>query len=99
MEQRRENEIDMIALNEFNHTGLVAEIKRNRHKIRLTKLREKVNVLPPQSFGDYRLRLRALSINDMEGLRYSVWNRWCGSVVRFLHRILGLLRKSIPPFK
>lgn len=93
------NEIDMIALNGFNHTGLVAEIKRNRHKIRLTKLREKVNVLPPQSFGDYRLRLRALSINDMVGLRYSVWNRWCGSVVSFLHRILGLLRKSIPPFK
>ena len=93
------NEIDMIALNEFNHTGLVAEIKRNRHKIRLTKLREKVNVLPPKSFGDYKLTLRALSINDMEGLRYSVWNRRCDSVVSFLHRILGLLRKSIPPFK
>lgn len=92
-------EIDMIALNESNHTGLVTEIKRNRHNISLTKLKEKVNALPHKSFDDYRLTLRALSIKDMMGLRDSIWNRWCGSVVSFLHRILGLLRKSIPPFK
>jgi hypothetical protein len=35
------NEIDMIALNEFNHTGVVAEIKRNPRKINLVELGEK----------------------------------------------------------
>lgn len=93
------HEIDLIALNEFNHTGLVAEIKRNRHNIRLSKLKEKVNALPRKSFADYRLTLRALSINDMDGLPYSIWNRWCDSVVSFLHRILVRLRKSILPHK
>ena len=80
-------EIDMIALNESNHTGLVAEIKRNRHNISLTKLKEKMNALPHKSFDDYRLTLCALSINDMEGLPYSIWNRWYDSVVHFLRRL------------
>ena len=59
------NEIDMIALNEFDHTGVVAEIKRNPRKISLTKLQEKVDVLPHQAFGAYSLSLRGLSIEDM----------------------------------
>ena len=80
-------EIDMIALNEMNHTGLVAEIKRTRQNISLTKLKEKANALPPKSFGDYSLTLRALSINDMDGLRYGILNRWFDSVIRFLHRL------------
>lgn len=84
-------EIDMIALNESNHTGLVAEIKRNRHNISLTKLKEKVNALPHKSFDDYRLTLCALSINDMEGLPYSIWNRWYDSVVHFLRRLFRYL--------
>ena len=80
-------EIDMIALNEMNHTGLVAEIKRTRQNISLTKLKEKANALPPNSFGEYRLSLRALSINDMDGLYYGIWNRLFDSVIRFLHRL------------
>lgn len=59
------NEIDMIALNEFDHTGIAAEIKRNHRKISLTSLQDKVNVLPQQSFGEYTLSLRGLSIEDM----------------------------------
>lgn len=59
------NEIDMIALNEFDHTGIVAEIKRNSRKISLTSLQDKVNVLPHQSFGDYTLSLLGLSLDDM----------------------------------
>ena len=59
------NEIDMIALNEFDHTGVVAEIKRNPRKLSLTKLQEKVDVLPHQAFGAYSLSLRGLSIEDM----------------------------------
>ena len=64
-DRKGENEIDLIALNEFNHTGVAAEIKRNPRKISLTTLQEKVNALPPQFFGDYKLTLRALSIEDM----------------------------------
>ena len=64
-DRKGENEIDMIALNEFDHTGVAAEIKRNPRKISLTTLQEKVNTLPPQLFGDYKLTLRALSIEDM----------------------------------
>lgn len=80
------HEIDMIAINEFNHIGLVAEIKRNRHNISLTKLKGKVNALPPKRFDDYRLTLLTLSIDDMDGLRYGILNRWL-SVIRFLHRL------------
>lgn len=58
------NEIDMIALNEFNHTGIVAEIKRNPRKINLVELGEKVKVLPSE-YGRYQLSLQGLSIEDM----------------------------------
>ena len=64
-DRKGENEIDMIALNEFDHTGVVAEIKRNPRKISLTTLQEKVNVLPQRTFGDYTLSLQGLSIEDM----------------------------------
>lgn len=64
-DRKGENEIDMIALNEFDHTGIVAEIKRNPRKISLAELQDKVNVLPHQSFGEYSLSLRGLSIEDM----------------------------------
>lgn len=59
------NEIDMIALNEFDHTGIAAEIKRNPRKISLTSLQDKVNVLPHQNFGDYTFSLLGLSLDDM----------------------------------
>ena len=83
------HEIDLIALNEKDHTGLVAEIKRNRQRIRLAKLRAKVKVLPRERFGEYTFTLRALSIDDMKGLRIGIWNRWLNTVARFLHRLFG----------
>lgn len=58
------NEIDMIALNEFDKTGVAAEIKRNPRKISLTELEGKVAALPP-AFGRYKLGLQALSLDDM----------------------------------
>ena len=64
-DRKGQNEIDMIALNEFDHTGIVAEIKRNPRKISLTDLQKKVAVLPPQTFGEYTLSLQGLSIEDM----------------------------------
>ncbi|MBR5911194.1 MAG: ATP-binding protein [Bacteroidales bacterium] len=59
------NEIDMIALNEFENTGIVAEIKRNPQKISLPTLEEKVKALPANAFGKYKLTLQGLSIEDM----------------------------------
>lgn len=64
-DRKGENEIDMIALNEFDHTGMVAEIKRNPRKISLADLQKKVDVLPHQTFGGYAFSLRGLSIEDM----------------------------------
>ena len=59
------NEIDMIALNEFEHTGIVAEIKRNADKINPKTLEERVKALPASDFGKYQLTLQGLSIDDM----------------------------------
>lgn len=58
------NEIDMIALNEFEHQGIVAEIKRNPNKINVSTLEEKMLALPNE-FGNYQLTTMALSIEDM----------------------------------
>ena len=59
------NEIDMIALNEFDHTALAAEIKRNPKKINISDLENKVNSLPKSDFGCYSFELTGLSIEDM----------------------------------
>lgn len=59
------NEIDMIALNEFEDTGIVAEIKRNAEKINPKTLEERVKALPASDFGKYQLTLQGLSIDDM----------------------------------
>lgn len=64
-DRKGENEIDLIALNDFTHTGIVAEIKRNPRKISLSNLQEKVNALPLDDFGKYDLSLRAYSLKDM----------------------------------
>lgn len=63
--RKGENEIDMIALNEFEHTGMVAEIKRNPNKIEIKGLQEKVASLPSSDFGCYTFSLCGLSLKDM----------------------------------
>lgn len=64
-DRKGENEIDLIALNEFDHTGIVAEVKRNPDKISMSVLERKKGNLPAAEFGTYRLSLHALSIKDM----------------------------------
>lgn len=64
-DRKGQNEIDLIAINEFDHSGIVAEIKRNAYKISLTKLQEKVSALPNKDFGAYNLELKGLSLDDM----------------------------------
>lgn len=63
--RKGENEIDMIALNEFDHTGVVAEIKRNPLKISLTALEHKMTALPKVQFGKYKLSTQMLSLEDL----------------------------------
>ena len=60
-----ENEIDLIALNEFDKTRIVAEVKRNPRKINIKALQGKIDSLPAQTFGKYRLACKGLSLNDM----------------------------------
>jgi len=64
-DNKGENEIDIIALNEFNHTGLLAEVKRNERKLSLTKLEEKTHVLPSVQFAKYNFTLKGFSLSDM----------------------------------
>lgn len=64
-DRKGENEIDLIALNEFNHTAMAAEIKRNSEKINLHALEAKVETLRKSDFGKYSFSLQALSLEDM----------------------------------
>lgn len=64
-DRKGQNEIDMIALNEFDHTALAAEVKRNPNKITLGNLQAKVDALPVSDFKRYQFELKGLSIEDM----------------------------------
>lgn len=64
-DRKGENEIDLIALTEFNHTAVAAEIKRNSEKINLHALEAKVETLRKSDFGKYSFSLQALSLEDM----------------------------------
>ena len=64
-DRKGENEIDIIALNEFTHEALVAEVKRNENKISLDVLKDKVNHLPHAQFGKYRFAFKSFSIKQM----------------------------------
>ena len=61
---RDRNEIDLIALNDFKKSGVVAEIKRNPNKINYTVLAEKIANLPKE-FTQYNLVQKGLSLEDM----------------------------------
>ena len=64
-DRKGQNEIDLIAINEFDHQGIVAEIKHNEHKISMSKLQEKIDALPKKDFGEYELQAKGLSLKDM----------------------------------
>lgn len=59
------NEIDIVALNEAKHSGIIAEVKRNPNKISLKQLQEKAAALPSSSFGHYKFQYKGLSLEDM----------------------------------
>lgn len=63
-DRKGKNEIDMIALNEFDKTCLIAEIKRNKEKINLTDLLEKTKALPTD-FSSYQIQTAGFSLEDL----------------------------------
>lgn len=63
-DNKGETEIDLIALNEFEKRGVVAEVKRNPAKISYTLLAQEVASLPKE-FAAYQLEQKGLSLNDM----------------------------------
>ena len=64
-DRRGENELDLVAINEFNHTGMIAEVKRNELKISLTTLENKVAALPQKDFAKYQFQLQALLLQEI----------------------------------
>jgi AAA+ ATPase superfamily predicted ATPase len=63
-DSKGENEIDMIALNDFEKTATIAEIKRNPKKIDLPVLTAKANSLQ-KHLSQYTTTFKALSLDDM----------------------------------
>jgi hypothetical protein len=59
-----ENEIDLIALNDFDKTATIAEVKRNPKKINLQTLAMKTAIIQKQ-LEKYEISLKALSLNDV----------------------------------
>ena len=64
-DRKGENELDIVAINEFDLTGTVAEVKRNPRKISMSKLGDKLAALPKDCFGKYNFSLQSFSLEDM----------------------------------
>jgi AAA+ ATPase superfamily predicted ATPase len=63
-DNKGQNEIDIVALNELDRRALVAEVKRNPQRIDLEKLKAKAEHILPQLAG-YEVEYRAFSMEDM----------------------------------
>lgn len=59
-----EHEIDLIAINRFNKTALIGEVKRNKRKISLSELEKKSEVLQ-KDLNDYKKTFKGYSLEDM----------------------------------
>ena len=64
-DRKGENEIDVIAINDIDHTALVAEVKRNAARYDERLLQEKFDSIK-SNFGKYKeVKLMGLSMEDM----------------------------------
>ena len=59
-----ENEIDLIALNRFNKTALIGEVKRNPRKISIPALEKKGETLHKE-LNDYKITFKGFSLKDI----------------------------------
>ena len=67
-DRKGENEIDIIAINDFDKTCEVYEVKRQASKINMAKLSEKVETfktIVKSEINDYGMRISGLSMEDM----------------------------------
>ncbi|MDR0799687.1 MAG: ATP-binding protein [Dysgonamonadaceae bacterium] len=63
-ESGNQNEIDIVALNEYENTAIIAEVKRNKDRINLNILQNRAGNLVKQLSG-YTIEYRGLSMEDM----------------------------------
>lgn len=63
-DNKGENEIDLIALNDLDKTAIVAEIKRNPKKLNISLLKEKAKAVKNE-LAKYHVELKTFSIKDM----------------------------------
>ena len=70
-DRRGEQELDLVAVNEFDHTGLIAGVNHNALKISLSVLENKVASLPQKEFARYHFQLKALSLEDVSQNRFA----------------------------
>lgn len=63
-DKKGEQEIDMVALNEFDKTCVIAEIKRNPKKLSLSNLKTKAATLSSE-IKEYSIKYQLLSLEDI----------------------------------
>ena len=62
-DNKGENEIDVIAINDLNKTAIAAEVKRNSNKIDMNILQLKVHSV--KELAKYKIELQGLSLENM----------------------------------
>jgi AAA+ ATPase superfamily predicted ATPase len=61
---RNQNELDVVAINEFEKKALIAEVKRNKNKININKLKEQ-SVELARLLPGYEIQYTGFSMEDM----------------------------------
>ena len=64
-DRKGENEIDIIAVNDFEKRLLIGEVKRNRERINLHILENKAAEIV-QKYTDYQIEYQGFSLEDLE---------------------------------
>jgi hypothetical protein len=59
------NEIDFVAINEYEKRAIIAEVKRNADRINLNLLQEKAKTLVRKQLLGYTIEYRGLSMDEM----------------------------------
>ncbi len=67
-EASNKNEIDIVAVNDFSKTALIAEVKRNPDNLRLSQLKVKAQRLEQRLVG-YEITYRGFSLHDVGHFR------------------------------
>ena len=63
-DRKGENEIDVIAVNEFKRQMLIGEVKRNRNRINLHTVKNKATEIV-KKYTDYQIEYKGFSLEDM----------------------------------